>query len=208
MWRRHIRRALQAGVVTNLDREWQYLDDFIRLYTLTMARNNAAPHYFFDRAHVESLQQALPSHIHLHVAQLAGRMAAAVLVSEYREIAQYLYAGVNAAFSELSPLKVLLASVASWASSRGNHTIHLGGGRGAQESDSLFFFKSGFSNRRHRFYTGRWILNADIYASLCERHYAGRPTTWSSLDGFFPAYREPLPNLPSAVPELASIAAQ
>jgi len=208
MWRRHIRRACQMGIATAVDQDWHHLDEFVRLYTLTMKRNGAAKRYFFDVSHVERLRQALPGHIHLHRAHLNGKTAAAVLISEYRGIAQYLYAGVNEEFSELSPLKVLLHNAASWASSRGSHTLHLGGGRGAQESDSLFFFKSGFSNRRHNFYTGRWIVDTDNYAALCRRRSDLAALSDTDIDTFFPAYRAPITTASYEDQESGAIAAR
>jgi lipid II:glycine glycyltransferase (peptidoglycan interpeptide bridge formation enzyme) len=118
-------------------------------------------------------------------------LAAAALVSEYRGIVQYIYGGVEEELYSLSPLKSLLDHVRRWSRSRGDSVLHLGGGRGARE-DSLFYFKAGFSGRRHPFYTGRWILNQELYRRLSEERRTQGRELKKNLDGnFFPAYRAP-----------------
>ena len=102
-------------------------------------------------------------------------------------------AGSSEELKALSPLKVLLDDVRRWAQQRGNQVFHVGGGRAGRD-DSLLAFKAKFSPRRHQFYLGRWILEGDAYASLCEqrRVYAQEAgLVWQGED-FFPQYRTPI----------------
>jgi hypothetical protein len=191
MWRRHIRRARSSGLVVEHDTDWRYLDAFVAHYRATMSRNGAQERYFFGREYVEGLRAALGGAVHLLVARAGQDPAAAILVSLHNGIAQYLYAGVNEAFQELSPLKLVLHEASLWAAAQGARVMHLGGGRASQDNDSLYFFKSGFSGRRHRFHSGRWVLDAQAYDTLC-RKMLDRPAP-SPQAGFFPAYREPAP---------------
>jgi hypothetical protein len=80
--------------------------------------------------------------------------------------------------------------VRGWAQERGNHLFHLGGGR-AGKDDSLLAFKARFSQRRHQFHIGRWILNADLYHALCEQRvsHARRAGLALEANDFFPRYR-------------------
>ena len=189
--RRHMNRARRADLVSESDDHFEKLADFMRLYYSTMHRNRAAPHYFFDIHFVEGLREALAPAVFLHVAHIGTTVAAAVLVSEYRGIVQYLFGGVENEFYTISPLKLLLEDVRKWGSSRGNSVLHLGGGRGGHE-DSLFYFKAGFSPRRHPFYTGRWILDPDRYRWLSEERTKQARVLAKNLDlNFFPAYRAP-----------------
>ena len=103
-------------------------------------------------------------------------------------IVQAHLAGTNEGLRQLSPLKVLLDDARSWARNRGNHVLHLGGGRGGKE-DSLFAFKARFSARRHAFHTGRWILEPRLYRELVEARWRGLGSCDSTGEGFFPAYR-------------------
>ena len=102
-------------------------------------------------------------------------------------------AGSSEELKSLSPLKVLLDDVRRWAHERGNQVFHLGGGRAGRD-DSLLAFKAKFSPRRHRFYLGRWILEGDAYASLCEQHrvYAQEAGLVLQGEDFFPRYRTPI----------------
>src|SRR5438552_3169672 len=84
----------------------------------------------------------------------------------------------------------------------GAHSHHLGGGVGAQE-DSVFRYKAGFSDRRHTFYTWRWVLRPEVYSDLCRTR-----AQWNAMNGFapasveyFPAYR--CPTIPVAVEGLS-----
>jgi hypothetical protein len=189
--RRHINRARRLNLVSEVDCHFQRLPDFMRMYYDTMNRNRAAAQYYYTSDFVETLWRALAPAIFLHVAHVETTAAAAVLVSEYRGIVQYLFGGVEDEFYCTSPLKLLLEDVRVWARSRGNLVLHLGGGRGGHE-DSLFYFKSSFSPRRHPFYTGRWILDATSYRRLSEeRQQMARKGGKTLEPGFFPAYRAP-----------------
>jgi len=189
--RRHINRARRTGLVCEVDYHFAHLPDFVRLYHNTMRRNLASAEYFHSADSFELMRQKLPSAIFLHVARAGTQVAAAALVSEYQGIVQYLFGGVEDEFLETSPLKLLLESVRQWGRARENRVLHLGGGRGGRE-DSLFYFKSGFCSRRHPFYTGRCILDQDLYESLCEEHQTAARKVGKAVDPhFFPAYRAP-----------------
>jgi hypothetical protein len=183
---RHIRRAIRQGLTTGIDNSSTAFEEFVRLYHQTMRRNNAAPHYFFSKDFLERLREALAPGVSIHLARMDGRTVAAVFITEFCGIVQYLLGGVDDAVYHLSPLKPLLDGVRQWARERGNHTLHLGGGRRCQDDDPLFYFKAGFSSRRHCFYTGRWILDRERYDGLVALRNQQFPTD------YFPAYRTPL----------------
>jgi len=189
--RRHMNRARRAGLVCEVDYSFTHLADFVRLYHATMQRHSASAEYFHSADSFERLRRRLSPAIFLHVAHAGPQVAAAALVSEYQGIVQYLYGGVEEQFLEISPLKLLLESVRKWSRSRGNRILHLGGGVGGHE-DSLFYFKSGFSHSRHAFYTGRRVLEPDLYRCLCEGHQRAAEELGKTVDPhFFPAYRAP-----------------
>jgi hypothetical protein len=98
-------------------------------------------------------------------------------------------------FGNLSPSKLIIHESQKWARERGNRLLHLGGGRGSRNDDSLFQFKALFSGLSYPFFTGRWILNQEAYDFLTlernKRHE--RRLTWEAASSYFPAYRAPLP---------------
>jgi hypothetical protein len=189
---RHIRRALRQGLTTEIDNSRPAFREFVDLYYQTMLRNGAGARYFFSEPFLESLRQSLGSAATIHHARVQGKTVAAVLITEYSGIVQYLLGGVRDEFCHLSPLKLLLDSVRQWARQRGNRDFHLGGGRGCNDEDPLFYFKAGFSRRRHCFYTGRWILDQERYDRLTgERLGNCGPNKTACCVDYFPAYRTP-----------------
>ncbi len=147
---------------------------------------------FFTADYVRRLNIALAPHVHLFVTRLHGRLAAAGIFVEYGGMVQAHLAGSSEALKALSPLKVLLDDVRRWAHARGNRVLHLGGGRAARD-DSLLAFKGRFSNRRHQFHVGRWILDPKAYALLCaQRLHWQHGDGIGEADDFFPRYRSPL----------------
>jgi hypothetical protein len=80
-----------------------------------------------------------------------------------------------------------------WGTGKGFKVMHLGGGLTSAPDDPLFYFKTGFSDRRHDFTVWHWILQPEVYRRLCRgkarrnRRHGLRPVDAE----FFPAYRCP-----------------
>jgi hypothetical protein len=187
--RQHIAAARRAGFATTHDLEWRDLPAFADLYRETMARNRAAESYDITLSGFERLREALAGHVHLLVTRSADGIGAAGLFTEIGGIVQAHLVATSQAFWPLSPCKVLLDDARAWAGQRGSSVLHLGGGRGGRE-DSLFSFKKEFSNRRHDFHVGRWVLDGPAYRDLVvqrESRLAGALIDQS----FFPRYRAP-----------------
>ena len=153
-----------------------------------MRRVNAHRSYFFDASYFAALADGLGDKLHLFVATSHGRIAAGGVFTICDGIVQYHLGGTRDEFLKLSPNRLIFDTARLWAHANGAHTLHLGGGVGSQE-DSLFKFKAGFSHRRHRFSTWRWIIVPEIYRELC----GSEPI---STD-FFPAYRCPSRTAPA-----------
>ena len=186
--RQEIDAARRAGLVTEVDEDWSELETFTRLYGDTMERSRASAEYTMGLSDVRRLRAALGGRLHLLVTRWKEAVGAVCLFTELDGIVQAHLAGTNEDLRHLSPLKVLLDDARSWARSRGDHVLHLGGGRTGKE-DSLFAFKARFSPSRHAFHTGRWILEPRLY-----REFVAAPGrslgTWDSTgEGYFPAYR-------------------
>jgi hypothetical protein len=69
--------------------------------------------------------------------------------------------------------------------------LHLGGGVGGSTEDSLYTFKSGFSQLSHKFLTLRLITDEEKYHHLVNLRAKVLEVTPSDLlqSNFFPAYR-------------------
>jgi sugar O-acyltransferase (sialic acid O-acetyltransferase NeuD family) len=191
--RQALRRLMSLPLETAPDPEWNYFDDFLRLYYSTMKRNSSASFYIFPSRQLKELRNALGSHGSLMVTKFEGQVVAAALLVEYDEIVNVHLLATDDRFTQLSPSKLLVHEAQLWARARGNRFLHLGGGRGSRSDDSLFRFKSLFSEVCYPFFTCRWILDRGTYNALtAERQkFATKLRVGTMSKNHFPAYRAP-----------------
>jgi len=191
--RRDLNRCMRRGLVSTPDPEWANLDEFIRLYHLTMARNHASRFYFFEKEYFQGLKQRLGPHGSLMITRLGEQIAAAALLVEYAGIVHLHLLGSDDRFANLAPSKLTIHDAVNWAKSRGNQQFLLGGGRAGREGDSLFRFKARFSDIHYTFCTGRWILDRSAYEFLAEQQRKGGNllSADQTVEAYFPVYRAP-----------------
>ncbi len=195
--RQEIGKARRAGLVTVEDEQWKHLDDFVRVYSETMARRSCRPEYLVNHAWVHTFREMLGEHAHLFITKIDDEIAAAMIVVEYQPFVHCHLLGSAPKFAELSPSKVMLDDVRIWGTSHGYGCLHLGGGLGGKEDD-LFRFKRRFSETAHPFETGSWILDPVCFEQLEAEHRARLEAQGHDLSdvSFFPAYRY-VPHNPS-----------
>jgi hypothetical protein len=190
--RTSLRRLREEGFTSFHDYENRYLPAFVEIYGETMRRAGAQSSYFFDERYFDLLTRELSDVSHLFVALKDGEVAAATLCTLCDGIVQDHLGGTRDAFLKFSPDRLVVDAERIWAKELGARVFHLGGGVGAQD-DSVFRYKSGFSDRRHTFRTWRWVLQPDVYNSVCAATAQRNASTGLhaiSAD-YFPAYRCP-----------------
>jgi hypothetical protein len=192
--RNKINQARRAGCVAEIDDAWDRFDDFFEIYIETMRRVNASDEYFFPRQYLHSLKDAVEGALYLCVVREGQAISCAGLFSEVCGIVQAHLVGSRLEHGDQDTTKFMFDAVRRWAKQRSNRFFHLGGGRGAEE-DSLFRFKAGFSKSLASYHTWRAVANADAYRTLVRQWELRTGTTAEPLDGFFPAYRKPTPEL-------------
>lgn len=186
--RNEINRSIKANHRASFDDDFRHVDRFVAIYHDTMTRVGASAGYFFDRAYVMGLREALGPRLKLGVIEIDGAIAGAALFVVTGDIVQYHLSGTAPEYARARPTKLLLHFVRGWAKEHGARRFHLGGGVGGT-ADSLFKFKAGFSPCRSAFYTLRVVTDADEYRRLSRaKHPDVDP---DELDGFFPLYRRP-----------------
>jgi hypothetical protein len=201
-----INRLRRSGLTCLHDRQQSFLRDFVWIYHETMRRVEAPGAYFFPAAYFEELAQALGPRLQLFVCLQDGRAICGGLFVACGGILQYHLGGTRDEALKLSPMKLLVDEVRLWATSQGLRVFHLGGGITAHPDDSLLFFKTGFSDRKHQFFGWRWVVLPDVYGRLCESRWR-----WNEGHGlrsahpdYFPAYRSP--TVPCGAPSAGSAA--
>ena len=177
-----IRKLEKDGYRTVTD-EWDYYNEFVQIYNETMRRQNADQFYYFSNKYFQDIKDYFYDNLHLcTVLAPNGDISCGALFFECRGILQYHLSGTKESYLKLAPTKLMLHDVKSWAIKSGLKSFHLGGGVGGK-NDSLFQFKSGFSESRSDFCTFRMVIDEKKYFFLCGKDASANST------GFFPDYR-------------------
>src|SRR5581483_4813579 len=169
--RRDINKAKKLGIIAYNDEMWEHYSDFLRLYDATMKRVKATEDYAFSREYFDSLRVALGDCLNLFVVKLGSGVLAAGLFTKVGDIIQYHLGGSASDRMQFAASKLLMDSVRLWGNARRAKVFHLGGGVGSRE-DSLYLFKTGFSDRRHKFKVWKHILLPDFYRLAVEQRQA------------------------------------
>ena len=187
--RRAIRKLKQEGFRATFD-DWPRWSEFKQLYWETMDRVGADPVYMFTDDYFEYLMSRLSSCIHLcTVLSPSKTMAAAGVFFRSDLCMQYHLGATSSQFLPYAPAKMMLYHACRLANSLGATQLHLGGGVGGA-SDSLFFFKRGFSGKLQTFATFRQIIDKDRYNTLVNHKFAFTEESSLPANNFFPAYRQ------------------
>jgi len=192
--RSDIRKGQQQGIKIFDDLSFKRVDEFIQLYNETMNNVGAAGHYYFTKDYFLSLKEYLGSSVKLFLAEMDGQIAGGAIFMATDHIVQYHLSGRASKFRSLRGVTQMLIDAARiWGAENGFSWLHLGGGLGARK-DSLFEFKSGFSDRSFSFQTARAVLSTRIYEELAHQH-----SQWIDQNGlevldadYFPKYRSSL----------------
>ncbi len=160
------------------------IDAFIAIYHDTMHRLKAANLYLFS---AEYFHKFLNNHCfgnRLLLAVKDGEIVAGAIFSITNNIMQYHIAGTKEEFMREATMKLILDEARLIGNSLNLDYLHLGGGVGGSGEDSLFRFKSGFSNLTFQFRIWQLIVNKKEYDSLVSKNGID-PTN----NNFFPLYR-------------------
>lgn len=188
--RTQINKATRLCSVTKVATQEQ-LSIFIEMYRQTMKRIDAKPQYFFSEEYFKCLLNArdFKSEILLASDNESGTVIAGVLIIKIGKIVQYHLSGTNKDFLHLNPVKLLIDTVRIEATKEGYFYFNLGGGVGSVE-DSLYRFKSGFSNDFKRFQIWKYICDNLTYEKLVMEKETGPPITINEKSTpYFPSYR-------------------
>jgi hypothetical protein len=195
-YRRQVNKLRRLGVTCLHDWSKAHLDEFINIYHETMHRVGACESYLYDHSYFEHLTSMLGSSLHLFICQREDRVLSGGLFLLCGGILQAHLVGSRSAGLAPSSTKLLFDTARLWANDHGVEVLHLGGGVSAQE-DSLFFFKAGFSDRRHEFAAWTWMLFPHVHDQLSREREAWRKQSGLGplCTPFYPTYR--CPNCPS-----------
>lgn len=156
------------------------VDRFIDIYYETMDRVKASPYYYFSKEYFHSFLSQTYFRNKLLVAKFEDKIIAGAIFTITDKIMQYHLAGTTEEFIKVTPMKLILDEARLLGNNLSMDYLHLGGGVGGSDDDSLFRFKSGFSKLSCQFSVWKYIFNEKVYNQLSEN---------KKDSSFFPLYR-------------------
>lgn len=159
------------------------IDAFVAIYHETMIRVSASQNYFFDHQYFYYFLDNKCFKNELLIAKKEGVVAAGAIFTVSKSIMQYHLAGTVEEFIREAPMKLILDEARLIGNSLGLDFLHLGGGVGGSDEDSLFRFKAGFSNYRCSYQIWQMVVDIEKYNELIVE--AGVDEN----NSFFPKYR-------------------
>lgn len=182
--RTSVRSAEKAGVDVQFDEAGDSLDDFLRIYDLTIERNNIREYFHFSAEFLNKLFQRLKGEIFCLRANYEKRCISVCIILVYKDFIHYLYAANDPNYFKLNASSLLIYKAACYGQEMGCKMMNLGGG--GNEHSRLF--KESFTRKTtFDYFTGTRIHNDTVYNELTRRHGVEDVH-------FFPAYRAPKKN--------------
>jgi len=159
---------------------------FYRIYEKTMDRHKAESRYRHSFDFFKDFIQNNPGSCALAVVYKENIAISVELLLLTRDVVYSFLGGTDEAYFHTRPNDLLKFEVIKWSRVNGYKYYFLGGGK--VENDSLYHYKKAFfpKDKDYTFYTGRKILNQDIYQTLV-RNTPNVSKVRSNQ--FFPLYR-------------------
>ena len=156
------------------------IDRFIEIYYETMDRVEASPYYYFSKEYFHSFLNNDFFGNKLLLAKFEDKIIAGAVFTTTDKIMQYHLAGTTEEFIKVTPMKLILDEARLIGNDLSLEFLHLGGGVGGSDEDSLFKFKSGFSDLYCQFSVWKYIADESVYTQLSKD---------KKQSAFFPLYR-------------------
>lgn len=172
-FRNRLRKAETAGLSFAIDSAFERMDDFVRLYKLTMDRVKAAPAYYFGAEYFDAIRRNLAGDSFLGLVLLGDTVAAAGL---FLRMGDYGHAHLAASDTELrseGANNLLFYGGSLALKDMGARLMHLGGGRTNSPDDDLLRFKQNCASLVYEFYRAQLVTRQDDYLRACAEWDSG-----------------------------------
>jgi sugar O-acyltransferase (sialic acid O-acetyltransferase NeuD family) len=167
------------------------INEFISIYKSTMKKVAASEDYFYDIAYFNNFLGSANFEKIILLAKYNDTIYSGAVFTITNNIMQYHLSGSLDYEGKYSLTKLIIDEARILATNLKLNFLHLGGGFGGSDKDSLFQFKSGFSDLRFQYKNWNLIVNKTIYDELNEKLKINPNTTT-----FFPLYRAKIPIKP------------
>lgn len=194
--RQGVRRAQRGGLEVEVDTTNARIDDFIRIYSGTMARRESDDWYRFGEAFFDGLLASMGDRTVIVCALHEGRAVAANLLLVGSDTVYAFLGGTDEEAFSMRPTELMEFHSMDWARENGYRHYVLGGG--VRPGDGLEDYKRRFApNGGVVFHTGERILDPLAFDELVDdrrREFEVAAVPWDEESDFFPRYRQPIPN--------------
>lgn len=174
--------------------------EFYHLYNSTMIRRNAESQYFYPFSNFVEYATNNGDNCAIAMVYMDDVPISTEFILLSNDTVYSYLGGTNSNYFHTRPNDFLKVSILNWARNLGFKYYLLGGGR--TNDDQLYAYKKSFFPKDNDvvFYTGRKVLNYDIYNELVSivnnEFEIDENSKMDAMDSFFPAYRNPKLILP------------
>jgi lipid II:glycine glycyltransferase (peptidoglycan interpeptide bridge formation enzyme) len=187
--KRYLKKGLKtiSIVVSNKKED---IDTFIALYNENMERVNAKKHYFFNDEYFLQFANSTEFTTEFTFAVLNETqkiISAAMIIKTNSKFVQYHLSGTLTEYLHLTPIRLLIDAARISGTNEGYTYFNLGGGLGSN-NDSLYSFKSSFSDDFKQFKIWKYIVNHEKYNELVAQNPSLQEKETDTIS-FFPLYR-------------------
>lgn len=179
-----IKKNRKKGFTVKETKRAEDIEAFVDIYTENMERVQSADYYRFSREYFLSLIHTDEFDCRLFLVYVENEAVCGMIAAFTQGIIQAHLIGTRTNYISDSPAKFLVDEVSKAGRVEGMKYLHLGGGFGFKE-DSLFKWKSLFSDSYLEYKSLRFIVNDEIYHELVDKKGIDRD---ADVD-FFPLYR-------------------
>ena len=183
--RRNIKKSLKEGYSVSEASTQEEIESFVEIYLESMKRLNTDSSYLFGKSYFNKLLNNSEFDTRLLLAKKNDVITGGGVFTITNKIMQYHLGAVGNYFIEDSPLKIVIDQARRIGNELKLDYLHLGGGFSGKSNDSLFYFKSGFSDIRLTFSSWQMIIDEDKYSYLADLFNVNT----QEVNGYFPAYR-------------------
>ena len=191
-YRKAQKHDLKSVIYSNID-DKRIVDEFYKIFLKTMVRHNAKGDYSYSKVYFQNLIYNYPEKIHIALVYKNDLpISTEFIIEDEGTIYSYL-GGTLSDYFAFRPNDFLKIEVLKWSVLHNKKYYVLGGGR--NNNDSLYYYKKAFFPKDSDaiFYTGRKIINHDIYKTLLKKVGIDSNITNSHLtdsSSYFPRYKQ------------------
>jgi hypothetical protein len=190
--RNQFRKAEKEGLLFeqhHLNVPLEKIKDFYQLYIGTMDRREADNSFYHDLSYFVDFCANNPHKVAVGLVYKGDVPVSGEFFLLSKDTMFSYLGGTNADYFKLRPNEYLKIKAVQWAKESGLHYYMIGGGR--SDGDNLYLYKKKYFpfDEDIAFYTGRKVINDEVYAELIFRNDASAVKN-EIATGYFPQYRE------------------